>query len=77
MHVKYCITSFFFYFSLDLQDSLTELGVGTKSDIESWLTGEKLGSSGYLLLLGLMEISIIQKSAFYQLPLNIFFLLSY
>ncbi|XP_041936873.1 proline dehydrogenase 1, mitochondrial isoform X1 [Alosa sapidissima] len=34
-----------------LQDSLTQLGVGTKSDIESWLTGEKLGSSGTIDLL--------------------------
>ncbi|KAL2087737.1 hypothetical protein ACEWY4_016565 [Coilia grayii] len=34
-----------------LQDSLTKLGVGTKSDIETWLTGEELGSSGTIDLL--------------------------
>ncbi|XP_031414487.2 proline dehydrogenase 1, mitochondrial-like, partial [Clupea harengus] len=37
--------------SSTLQDSLTRLGVGTKSDIETWLTGEKLGSSGTIDLL--------------------------
>ncbi|XP_051960052.1 proline dehydrogenase 1, mitochondrial-like isoform X3 [Xyrauchen texanus] len=34
-----------------LQDSLIKLGVGAKSDIEKWFTGEKLGSSGTIDLL--------------------------
>ncbi|XP_059381857.1 proline dehydrogenase 1, mitochondrial [Carassius carassius] len=34
-----------------LQDSLIKLGVGAKSDIENWFTGEKLGSSGTIDLL--------------------------
>ncbi|XP_051962053.1 proline dehydrogenase 1, mitochondrial-like [Xyrauchen texanus] len=34
-----------------LQDSLIKLGVGGKSDIENWFTGEKLGSSGTIDLL--------------------------
>ncbi|XP_056302252.1 proline dehydrogenase 1, mitochondrial isoform X2 [Danio aesculapii] len=34
-----------------LQDSLIKLGVGAKSDIENWFTGEELGSSGTIDLL--------------------------
>ncbi|KAK7143141.1 hypothetical protein R3I93_014343 [Phoxinus phoxinus] len=34
-----------------LQDSLIKLGVGAKSDVENWFTGEKLGSSGTIDLL--------------------------
>lgn len=34
-----------------LQDSLIKLGVGAKSDIKNWFTGEKLGSSGTIDLL--------------------------
>uniref|UniRef100_A0AAR2KBX3 Proline dehydrogenase n=1 Tax=Pygocentrus nattereri TaxID=42514 RepID=A0AAR2KBX3_PYGNA len=34
-----------------LQDSLANLGVGAKQDIENWFTGEKLGSSGTIDLL--------------------------
>lgn len=34
-----------------LKESLTKLGVGAKDDIENWLTGEKLGSSGTIDLL--------------------------
>uniref|UniRef100_A0A671QQS0 Proline dehydrogenase n=1 Tax=Sinocyclocheilus anshuiensis TaxID=1608454 RepID=A0A671QQS0_9TELE len=39
-----------------LQDSLIKLGVGAKSDIENWFTGEKLGSSGSY------ELSVCPKS---------------
>ncbi|KAI5096402.1 proline dehydrogenase 1, mitochondrial isoform X2 [Silurus meridionalis] len=34
-----------------LQDTLAKLGVASKKDIENWLTGEKLGSSGTIDLL--------------------------
>nr|XP_004538154.2 proline dehydrogenase 1, mitochondrial [Maylandia zebra] len=34
-----------------LKESLTELGVGAKDDIENWFTGEKLGLSGTIDLL--------------------------
>uniref|UniRef100_A0AAQ6ABE8 Proline dehydrogenase n=1 Tax=Amphiprion ocellaris TaxID=80972 RepID=A0AAQ6ABE8_AMPOC len=34
-----------------LKESLTEMGVGAKDDIENWFTGEKLGSSGTIDLL--------------------------
>ncbi|KAM9841517.1 proline dehydrogenase 1, mitochondrial isoform 2-T2 [Aulostomus maculatus] len=34
-----------------LKESLTELGVGAKDDIDNWLTGEKLGLSGTIDLL--------------------------
>ncbi|CAG5867452.1 unnamed protein product [Menidia menidia] len=34
-----------------LKDSLAELGVGAKDDIENWFTGEKLGVSGTIDLL--------------------------
>uniref|UniRef100_A0A3Q3WCC2 Proline dehydrogenase n=1 Tax=Mola mola TaxID=94237 RepID=A0A3Q3WCC2_MOLML len=35
----------------ELKESLTEMGVGAKDDIENWFTGEKLGLSGTIDLL--------------------------
>ncbi|XP_062867455.1 proline dehydrogenase 1, mitochondrial [Trichomycterus rosablanca] len=35
----------------ELQDTLAKLGVAAKKDIEKWITGEKLGSSGTIDLL--------------------------